>query len=880
MGPGARVAETRAVAERLTVDNARWEAVKEIFAGALEREPHERGAWLEQACAGDEALRAEVESLLAAHIEDDDFIEKPAARQALKLEDTPPPSWIGRRFGVYRLVEEIGRGGMSEVFKAVRDDDEFHKEVAVKILRRGYDTESLLRRFKVETQILATLDHPNIARLLDAGTTPEGLPYLVMDYIEGLPIDTYCSQHRLGVNARLELFRQLCNAVQYVHRHLMVHGDIKAGNVLVTDQGTVKLLDFGIARLLNPSPNWQHVADTRLTGFLALTPEYASPEQIQGKPITTSSDVYSLGVLLYRLLTGVLPFRSRDGLSFDLAKQICESPPTTPNVAAELNENGETRGFWRRLQGDLDNILLMALEKEPSRRYGSVEAFHEDIRRHLEGFPVTARSAGFVYQAVKFVGRHKAIIAAAAALVLSLVGGIVATTMAARTAIAERARAERHFNEVRKLANTFMFDIHNAIENLPGSTPARQMLVINALQYLDALSQESGNNPPLMIELAAAYEKVGDLQGGFRQANLGDVPGAITSYNKALEIRKAYVKAHPLDRDVRRELLRNYGKLGDVLSYGDLSGAIEASRQALAIAEQLVASPGATAEDRRNLGNVLLALGRQMADANQTERGIMLMHRGMAEYETLLDANPDDQITKRNLAVAYSYLGSELLESTTRYIEALQMQQRSLDIAQELLAGDERNWRLRKVEGYALLNVGTALAKLGKLQPAIDKQLQAVSKLRHMLEADPQNEEARYDAAHALSETGGTFELMGDARAAERYWYEAVQVIGASSLLAEPELTNAKVLLAMTYFRLGRSSVARALDPSTGQSERMKYCEEARVRFERSEPVLAAAESHAGFQAIVGGRIHQIPDELRRCAGPQTRTAVAQPRPM
>src|SRR5262245_18220999 len=366
-----------------------WERVKELFSAALERAEADRSAFLDEACAGDTELRAEIDSLLAAHDTTGDFIEKPAARHAIALalpEETP--NWIGRRVGDYRIVEEVGRGGMSEVYKGVRDDDEYRKDVAIKVLRRGYDTRSLLKRFKAEIQILATLDHPNIARLLDAGSTEEGLPYLVMDYIPGRTIDDYCSFHKLDIRSRLELFRELCGAVQYVHQHLMVHGDLKCSNILVSEKGTVKLLDFGIARLLNPSQAL-NIPDQKVTGFLALTPEFASPEQVRGGPITTASDVYSLGVVLYRLVTGVLPYRLRGDFSYELATQILEKEAVAPSVAAKEHENGETAGFARQLRGDLDNIVLMALEKDPAKRYPSVERLVEDIRRHLEGFPIT-----------------------------------------------------------------------------------------------------------------------------------------------------------------------------------------------------------------------------------------------------------------------------------------------------------------------------------------------------------------------------------------------------------------------------------------------------------------------------------------------------------
>jgi len=290
------------------VDSGRWQRVKDLFAAALEQDAAGRDGFLDSACAGEPELRAEVDSLLAAHASTDDFIERPAAHRALDLEpETPPPSWIGRRVGDYRIVEEVGRGGMSEVYKGVRDDDEYQKEVAIKVLRQGYGTKSLLKRFKVETQILASLDHPNIARLLDGDTTDDGLPYFVMEYVEGLPIDQYCERQALDITQRLQLFRQVCAAVSYAHRRAVIHRDLKTSNILVTSDGTPKLLDFGIARLLE-APDVPAAPATMLEQRV-MTPDYASPEQLRGEPVTTASDVYSLGVVLYRLLTGQPPYR-------------------------------------------------------------------------------------------------------------------------------------------------------------------------------------------------------------------------------------------------------------------------------------------------------------------------------------------------------------------------------------------------------------------------------------------------------------------------------------------------------------------------------------------------------------------------------------------
>src|SRR5262245_35089982 len=356
------------------------------------------------------------------------FLHVAALEHATRLPATDGMnSLAGCRIGPYKLIREIARGGMGAVYLAARADEEYRKQVAIKIVKRGMDTEAIVRRFRKERQILAGLDHPNIARLLDGGTTEDGLPYFVMEYVEGLPLDTYCDTHKLSIAERLQLFRTVCSAVQHAHERGVIHRDLKPANVLVTGSGVPKLLDFGIARVLNPelSP-----AVLQTTASRPLTPAYASPEQVRGEEITPASDIYSLGVLLYELLTGHRPYRLRTHTAQELERVICEQEPEKPStivscieevlVADDSREVAITPAsvsnaraeqpdtLRRRLIGDLDNIVLMALRKEPARRYSSVEKFSVDIRRHLEGLPVIAHKDTLTYRTGKFIGRNKA----------------------------------------------------------------------------------------------------------------------------------------------------------------------------------------------------------------------------------------------------------------------------------------------------------------------------------------------------------------------------------------------------------------------------------------------------------------------------------------
>jgi Tol biopolymer transport system component/serine/threonine protein kinase/tetratricopeptide (TPR) repeat protein len=397
----------------------RWKQVEEIFQSALDLPRDERERFIAESCATDQALCEQVNALIRQYEASGDFIENPAFAQhnlnsaSISLTTTQPLEddlMTGRRIGAYRIVREIGRGGMGAVYLAVRADSEFQKRVAIKLIKRGMDTDFVLRRFRNERQILASLDHPNIARLLDGGTTEDGLPYFVMDYIEGQPIYQYCDRHRLTSAERLRLFCQACAAISYAHQHLIVHRDIKPGNILITSDRVLKLLDFGIAKLLNPEFGTNPIAQT-VTAMQMMTPEYASPEQVQGLPATPASDIYSLGVLLYELLTGHRPYHFRFRAMHEIARVICEEDPIRPSEIVVRREdllpsdNGEAitleylcrnRGgtpetLRREFVGDLDNIVLKALRKEPHKRYESVNQLCEDITRYLKGHPVTAQ---------------------------------------------------------------------------------------------------------------------------------------------------------------------------------------------------------------------------------------------------------------------------------------------------------------------------------------------------------------------------------------------------------------------------------------------------------------------------------------------------------
>ena len=616
----------------------RWSRIKDIFATALEREPTQRASYVEEACGDDAELRAEVSSLLEAHDTAGAFIEEEAA-QRVGLASVPKKDWIGQRLGPYRIVAEAGRGGMSEVFRAVRDDQQYEKEVAIKLIKPGLDTDSLLRRFKAERQILAQLSHPNIAHLLDGGATDDGAPYLVMEFIEGEPIDVYCDERQLGVNERLDLFRALCSAVHYVHQHLMVHGDLKCGNVLVTKQGVVKLLDFGIAKLLNPTPTTGR-EEPRATTFLALTPEYASPEQVRGEPITTASDIYSLGVLLYRLLSGALPYKATGSTTWALAKQICEQDPPPPSVTADEATTGYGR-FAKTLRGDLDNVVLKALKKAPEDRYPSAEQLSEDLHRYLRGFPVAARPDTTGYRVRKFVQRHRSAAVAGGLFVIALIVGIVTTSWQAHRAHVERQRAERHLNEVRELTSVYLADVYDAVAYLPGGTKARKLLVENSIKYLAALEHEAQDLPQLQRDLAIAYDRLGDVQGDYIGANIGDTEGALESHRHALRLRRTLVEHNPT-LEARRELLRSCVKLSELrMGQSAVPEGLSLAREGAQLADSLLQDKAATARERRYAAAAYMNYGWAQGLTGDVEPGMKLLEKARQLHAAARSGRPE-----------------------------------------------------------------------------------------------------------------------------------------------------------------------------------------------------------------------------------------------
>jgi non-specific serine/threonine protein kinase/serine/threonine-protein kinase len=747
------------------------------------------------------------------------------------------PDIDGVRIGSYRLVKELGRGGMGTVYLAVRSDDSFQKRVALKVLKRGMDTDAIVRRFRNERQILASLDHPYISGLLDGGTTPEGLPYFAMEFVEGQPIDEYCEARRLDTTARLEMFTKICAAVQYAHQNLIIHRDIKPANVLVTADGTPKLLDFGIAKLLNPALGGQTYAPTA-EGPPLMTPEYASPEQVRGEVVTTATDVYSLGVLLYELLTGRRPYQLTSRTPAEIARVVCHSVPERPSTAVTRTEGVPThpeaitaatdapptadsgherprvfdpQRLRRRLAGDLDNIVLKALGKEPARRYASVDQFSEDIRRHLSGLPVMARKDTFGYRAAKFVGRNRAGVAAAALVLAALVAGIFGTSWQARNARRERARAEQRFEDVRQLANTALLEIHDAIRDLPGSTPARRLLVSKGLEYLDRLARDAGDRPDLQRELASAYLKVGDVQGRPLNANLGDSAGALASYRKAVGIYVSLGAATSTDSGLRRELALASQRLSEILSAtGDTKEALVQARRGLELLQQSTRAGAseksvAAAELGRELAASYTRVGDLLSATGDTTGALDHRRKALSVMETVAAIAPDDVATIRQLGVAYSKLGNQLGNPNYPNVGdpagALVELERAASVFEKALPAHPTNAVFRRNMAIAHSNIADVLTALKRPSDALAHQRQALSSFESQAAADPANFAARNDVAISLSKIGEMLDASGQITAAVRE-FERALAIHVEMATADPANVNLKLELASDYNRL------------------------------------------------------------------------------
>jgi eukaryotic-like serine/threonine-protein kinase len=780
----------------------RWQQVRCALDEAMALAGEPRAACLERIGASDAALRAEVESLLAADEgAGSDFLNTPAP--AAIGFPAPHGRFVGRRLGPYQVLAEIGSGGMGEVYRAARVDEEYQQQVAIKLVRAGQESSFIANRLRAERQILASFAHPNIARLLDGGTTEEGIPYLVMELIDGQPITEYCDGQRLDTSARLRLFTHVCAAVQYAHQRMVIHRDLKPSNILVTADGVPKLLDFGIAKILQPSAI-AVAPDLTVNAFGILTPQYASPEQVTGDAITAVSDVYSLGVILYELLTGMRPYSiGGDRNTRDIARSVLIREPKKPSsmvwplarrpggdgsgdeagrdrpLLAQISapREGSPEKLSRRLRGDLDNIVLMALRKEPERRYATVDQFAEDIRRHLQHVPVIARKDTLRYRASTFVRRHLVGVGAAGLVLAVLIIGIVATTREARIAETQRTRAEHRFSDVRKLAASLIFDIHDSIRDLPGAARSRHLLIDTSLHYLDSLSQEAAGDVGLQRELAAAYVRLGDLQGRVLEANEGDYAGAQKSYRRSLALLQAALQQDPGNRDARRDIVVTCGKLSDLLwNSGDLQGALEFSRLTVTHSAALAAAHAREAKYQGLLATAQLDYGYKVFQIKSDPGGALhYMQPAVDTLEKLSAADPHNTWTARTLALGYARIVDVLGYGEQRFQDALGIQQKQRRVLASLVAAAPDNTDFAHLSAFAQHNAAETLIHLGRLEEASRYGQTALTAFRSLSSADPKVEEYHIDIGMALNDLARIALDRAEAEKAAATLHEALQ---------------------------------------------------------------------------------------------------------
>ena len=698
------------------MDSERWQQLKTILDGALETAPAARHRYLAEICGSDAELRREIEGLLEFEEPETNLLEKSAF--SILTEDAPfkpAKSLIGKEIGKYRIISELGAGGMGAVYLAERADGAFEQRVALKLIRRAVVSDFILRRFVNERQILASLEHPNIAHLIDGGATEDDLPYLVMEYVCGENIIEFAKNRRLSLEERLDLFRKVCAAVSFAHRNLVIHRDLKPSNILVAKDGTPKLLDFGIAKLLKTGD-----AQETATQHFVFTPEYASPEQIRGENLTTATDIYSLGVILYELLTDSRPFKFDGKNLAEVMQTATKTAPVAPSAihnskAKALNPKSEIRNP-RSLRGDLDNIVLKALKKEPERRYSSVEQFSEDIRRHLRGLPVAARSDTLRYRAEKFVRRNPLVVAALLIALTALGGGILAVGYQARIANAERAKAERRFNDVRQLANSFMFEINEQIMNSP--VKARELLVQRAVEYLDKLAAEAGDDLELQNELATAYEKIGDVQSEIFKPITGKTSEALSSHQKALELRKKLFAAEP-NSERAVNVASSYLRIGDILLMsGKIAETREAYRESIRFLEPILAADPKNGDLQNKLASSYARLGQAVLRSGSLTEALEHYEKSLALFRHLAAENPEVAKHQRSVGILYSYIGFVNLEMG-KMEEGVNDYANWLEIEKKLNEKDKNSLQFRSHLSTAYIWYGVALSQHEKMREAL-----------------------------------------------------------------------------------------------------------------------------------------------------------------
>ncbi len=697
------------------------------MSAALAIPPPEREGFLRREAHGDQEVFDQAHRMMQESDPDTTEIIGPSSGNRESFDE----AYLAdrRRIGKYRLIRPIGQGGMGMVYEARLVAEDIQQQVALKLVKPSLVSPEIVRRFRMERQVLASLNHPNIARLLDAGATDEGAPYLVMEFVEGLPIDRYCEGKSLSIHERLQLFITVCSAVQYAHQNLIIHRDIKPSNILVSSDGNPKLLDFGIAKLIRPedSPAESDLALTAMDSR-PMSPHYASPEQARGGQITTASDVYSLGVLLYELLTGRLPYQFTGRSAIEIERTICESQPLPPSSVAYPGTQASTAEKTRRLlRDDLDCILLMALRKEPERRYSSVQHFSEDIRRHLQGLPVSAQRDTFRYRASKFVRRHTAGVAAAAVVVTALVSATIVSVHYAQEATREKRVAVERFQDTRALALFFITDFDDRINMSP--TDARRGLVSEGVKYLRRLASEAQNDPKLLREVIGGYLKMGDIQGNPFGANLGDRNAALESYREALMLAESYRGNEDFSKEIQQAQVR----LADLQVYRENASALRTYEAVL---------PKLTEVEQAHL---LIRTGFVHQQLGNPRDALRDFNRSVAILRAALPSDPTNRSLRSTYASALRGSGQLLaaFDDRTSIQGAITTLEEALAIYKDL--------GMRSLQLKCSVLLADALTKARQDTEAVALNRDNIATAEALSREDPQNRQTRRDFIVALN---------------------------------------------------------------------------------------------------------------------------------
>ena len=760
----------------MNISRELWQHINPLLTDALDMEISAREAWIQRLDQTHPQLTPFLRKMLAAH----DRAERSQALETVpKLAPAPPPFSdfaAAARVGSFALVRPLGRGGMGEVWLARQADGRVEREVALKLPTIYLHSEVWRERFRRERDILAKLTHPNIARLFDAGVSDEegsrGQPYLAMEYIEGESLTDYVTQRKSTLVERLKLFQQILAAAAHAHRHLVVHRDLKPANILIDQSGQVKLLDFGIAKLIDDGAAANVAANLTQMGGRVMTLRYAAPEQVTDGAISTATDTYALGVILHELLTGLSPYRPvREGRAFTESLLLGEET-TLPssllmtNDAAMERKCASAKLLSRQIAGDLDAIVLKAMRRNPVARYASVEQFDNDIQRHLESRPVKAREGTWRYLAGRFATRYKLPIAAAAAILVTLATGVVMVEQQRRMAVAEKARAEKHFASVRNLANSFVFDVHNEIENLAGSLKARQVLVGTALKYLDSLAKEAGNDPGLTAELAAAYRKIGDIQGQPAAANLGMLADSMVNLEKGKALFISLGTALADDSTVQREhlllrysLARAYGQNGDARWQENITEVVKISRH-------IASLPNATPRDHVRMAGMLaeqallasVLIGQSPEVEAQIEKAVAILEKLSLEI-------PGEMLVQDNLAGTYAraahiFAGNNATQQSLP--RAVDMRRKALAAYVRLASDYPNDQSYSKSVAQNQVGLAENLTQIGQYAEAGEAIELALQQLNALTTADPENVTVRTDTFHALAAATEIPYLGGD----------------------------------------------------------------------------------------------------------------------